>query len=622
MIHKLDQVEQMFADADAFIDTHPHYLNMDVNEIFYTLSDDAFGDMTYIRWGVMTRAIMKDISSYDVSTVVSFIKNVEYKWDLLIENIAYVLCFEKHLDMMELLAHSMDLQAKESVFPLIAAVIPYVDDCRLDIYKQICSLLADNPDDNVCNTFISGYAEAVVRCHKEKELVDYFDAENNGVTAKLVCEVARPLCKSRLADAERVLETLLYSGKRHCIIAAAEYLYRSTLYHMDAFKNYYPRVETVISDDMNLRYYFIPSYCEVIISGQSELSERFTKKLREIVKSGTKEEKKSILYSLQYRFKDSESGRDLLEESIRYLPNDEKEMLSILDYYFTESVKNNMENTLQKLLNIYDRRTVGKEDNIFNYLPQMRYELSKNDRFTELWFEWVMHGNDSAFFLMMDAYKKQLVSTQGILSYSKKSGITDRDIHTLLMGVYLFCIDAGKLMVLLFGLYECVKDKTEFIKMCVEDIYNNYPGDMVAYAEKVMKEQEGTQLLASKVLEHHKRMQKEQEVLKDDMDFVQSMEHRMVDFTLVVERNSRINEMAEENSFFGRYFPKRMMKYGRKFGYFQENKNKKGEFKVSDYQNYSMSIELPLSFIRDPLSYYYRRKCYLADRISVDEIHC
>lgn len=153
---------------NAFIDTHPHYLNMDINEIFDTLSDDAFGDMTYIRWGVMTRAIMKDISSYDVYTVVSFIKNVECKWDLLIENIAYVLCIEKHLDMMELLAYSMDLQAKESVFPLVAAVIPYVDDCRLDIYKQICSLLAYNPDDNVCNRFIVGYAEAVVRCHREK----------------------------------------------------------------------------------------------------------------------------------------------------------------------------------------------------------------------------------------------------------------------------------------------------------------------------------------------------------------------------------------------------------------------------------------------------------------------
>ena len=144
MIHKLDQVEQMFADADAFIDTHPHYLNMDINEIFDTLSDDAFGDMTYIRWGVMTRAIMKDIPSYDISTVVSFMKNAECKWDLLIENIAYVLYFEKHLDMMELLAHSMDLQAKESVFPLVAAVIRYVDDCRFDIYKQICSLLVDN----------------------------------------------------------------------------------------------------------------------------------------------------------------------------------------------------------------------------------------------------------------------------------------------------------------------------------------------------------------------------------------------------------------------------------------------------------------------------------------------
>ena len=95
-----------------------------------------------------------------------------------------------------------------------------------------------------------------------------------------------------------------------------------------------------------------------------------------------------------------------------------------------------------------------------------------------------------------------------------------------------------------------------------------------------------------------------------------STERQRIYQELRLEQNSKITENAEKNSIFASIFPVRKMKYGKRFAFIQIVK--KGEFyyKVSEYAHHTMQIELPRSFINDPIMHRHLKREYLRKRGS------
>ena len=153
-------------------------------------------------------------------------------------------------------------------------------------------------------------------------------------------------------------------------------------------------------------------------------------------------------------------------------------------------------------------------------------------------------------------------------------------------------------------------------------MYANYPADLCEYAESIEKDNTNQYFFALKVLEKHAGENEKKSAIAGDADFRQPMAHRAVDFKIAMDRNNRINQMAEEESLFSRYFPKRMMKYGSKIGFFRETHSRKKEYLESDYGSFNAKVSLPIRFLSDPIDYYQRRENYLKDRLRNYEADC
>ena len=68
-----EKIKEIFNTADKLIEDRPELLSMDVDSIFDEL-DDGTSEMRSVRWGVMTRAKMREIESFAISNLIDFLR--------------------------------------------------------------------------------------------------------------------------------------------------------------------------------------------------------------------------------------------------------------------------------------------------------------------------------------------------------------------------------------------------------------------------------------------------------------------------------------------------------------------------------------------------------------------
>lgn len=71
MIHNLSEVVEMFNMADSLISENSALLSMSTDQIFDEL-DDGTDKMRHIRWGVMTRAKIRELKSFEIQDIIDF----------------------------------------------------------------------------------------------------------------------------------------------------------------------------------------------------------------------------------------------------------------------------------------------------------------------------------------------------------------------------------------------------------------------------------------------------------------------------------------------------------------------------------------------------------------------
>ena len=99
MTYTIDRMKDIFAAADDIIAERPQLLEKKTDDIFNIL-DDGTGNMTVTRWAVMTRALMRGLTSYAIDDIISFLADISDN-SLICEFTGYVLQNEKDIDMLD-----------------------------------------------------------------------------------------------------------------------------------------------------------------------------------------------------------------------------------------------------------------------------------------------------------------------------------------------------------------------------------------------------------------------------------------------------------------------------------------------------------------------------------------
>lgn len=159
MIYDLDEVKEMFADADSIIKERPELLSMHIDDIFDEF--DKTPEMRHIRWGIMTRAKMTEIKEYTSDNIIDFMTNIT-KYDLLCEYIGYVLQTEKHISLIKLLIEAYKNSVHREILPFVEPCLEYEQEFCVDKIDIILDILG-SVNDISKSRLVHGYCSLISR---------------------------------------------------------------------------------------------------------------------------------------------------------------------------------------------------------------------------------------------------------------------------------------------------------------------------------------------------------------------------------------------------------------------------------------------------------------------------
>ena len=191
MIYDLNEVVEMFRMADGLISENPTLLSMSTDQIFDEL-DDGTDKMRHIRWGVMTRAKMRELKSFETQDIIDFLLAIE-EHNLLAEYIGFILQSEYDISLLELLLEAYQQGVQKQILPFAKECIEYEKDCfigQIDIILELIDNIGEGLDRNL---FLNGYAYLVVSKKEETLILEKYTSDYTKALEQLIVRIATEL---------------------------------------------------------------------------------------------------------------------------------------------------------------------------------------------------------------------------------------------------------------------------------------------------------------------------------------------------------------------------------------------------------------------------------------------
>ena len=429
--------------------------------------------------------------------------------------------------------------------------------------------------------------------------------------------IAAELYGKRRENADKWLDIFLNEKSEHCRLMGVEFLYRSIFLDCKSCEKYFDVLETIFCESKVLWEALIPVYARYLISGNNNLYKEIVKKRLCSIKDDDLSKKRQLMQSIGYYIRKSEDYIELIDQIISVSFEKDNQIMQQLDYYLEYKFEINADIAIKKLYEIYFINSYKFNEQFLALLPRTCSSMKQHIKnIITFWCNKFLHGKINEFSLSLDIFNH--VSKLEDMIYLLNLGkLTKKEMLNILEGILLFTINEKRIADLTFVVAAYIKDKDFFFDYCRDNIYVNYSGILMETVQNYMgSNNEYQRDLADRFIEHHKFYISKIQLGYQDKDFMPSTERQRIYQELRLEQNSKITENAEKNSIFASIFPVRKMKYGKRFAFIQIVK--KGEFyyKVSEYAHHTMQIELPRSFINDPIMHRHLKREYLRKRGS------
>ena len=231
----VDRMKDIFAAADDIIAERPQLLEKKTDDIFNIL-DDGTGNMTVTRWAVMTRALMRGLTSYAIDDIISFLADISDN-SLICEFTGYVLQNEKDIDMLDLLMTAYAGGRAEKVLPFVIPCVSSGNECHAAEYITMVRLLNDIKNVGDRSRLVCEYAALIEKHCQEDVILSGYTEEycSNTEMQQLVWQLGCALYKNRHDDAIKWTDMYVYSDDRSRQLMGADFIYRGLMYNTEYF---------------------------------------------------------------------------------------------------------------------------------------------------------------------------------------------------------------------------------------------------------------------------------------------------------------------------------------------------------------------------------------------------
>lgn len=155
-----------------------------------------------------------------------------------------------------------------------------------------------------------------------------------------------------------------------------------------------------------------------------------------------------------------------------------------------------------------------------------------------------------------------------------------------------------------------------YMEFCMKEVYENYPSTMnevanyykTAYNEKQV-------LLSKRVMEAYEWLLDERKKGYEIKDLQPSKERQYIYHKAQREKNKQIHKNADKKSLFAQLFSKCTLKYGVRSAYVVNRRKDEKSYQVNPYVQYQYQVEIPATYVKDPVNFELTRKAYLKEVI-------
>ena len=615
MSYDLKKIECVLGVADRIIKGNPDLLRKTTDEIFDDL-DDGTQEMRRNRWGVMARAAMTRLTGTNINEILAFLYTIKEN-NLLCEYIGYILQSELNISLLELQIEAHKEAADKKILPFVVRFIEYEKSCRMGTLDIILEIIQDVKDGSEAYQFIQNYAKLVVRDVKESEVLRRFIAGYSEALEQLTVQIGIVLFRKRPEDAEQWTDVLLHELSDHCKRMGICFLYRSTFYGYALFEKHFSYIESSLCQNEQFWEGLIPVYIRYLSDHPDGIYRDQVKGRLMQCKDGSQAQKRICIQELKYCDCDSgfRDGSDVIEQLISTPFGIDNKMLNDLDYYFKWKAQRDCAGVLEQLYRLYKENKYALDHQFLEALPQTCMIFrNESEGITGYWYDRLIHGDKYEFYFSIEIFQKILPLDQ-LESFLELQELVRSEMLLGMEGILLFTPDENKIADLAFLLADKIKDNELYFEFCKEKIYSNYSSVLTEKAKSYAASNNLYRAeLAEKILAYDQEYKRKMQKGYEDKDYRINEDRYRKYQTAMAEQNRKIQEEAREGSFFGRYFPDRKMKYGRKIAFVQTVQKGELKYQVNAYAEFRYSMELPRKFLNYPVEFVYMKLDYLQRR--------
>lgn len=612
-----EEIKNMFALADEYIKDNPNVIEMSVDDIFDNL-DDGSAEMRHIRWGVMVRAKMKGLNSYTEQNIVEFLANVKEK-NLLAQYIGYILQEEYNISLLKIMVIAYKNNATVDILYVVEPNIPFEKELELENVYSVINILKENKGHKLLQQTLRNLSILIVSKEREDDIICKYIYEPTDILQDLVYYLGIELCGRQNDKVKDIVGLLLNQKSRRFDISAIDFLSRSVLYGTECFDGY---IEDICVLNEKSEEYFlklIQAFIDYLESCYEGCNREKIKMLLSKVIHGSIESKKFFSRAIDYRDLKSKECLQILAEFMDTSFEKDDEILKGLDVYLKSLLQKNSQEGMRCIKKIYEINRYNLGDSFFGLLPNACEELQKEQELLcEIAFDGILYGDLNAFTFGIKLYEKILVVSE-MGAYIIKSKISDKLLIKIIRGILFFTINTEKMCTLIYESLNGVELTADFMKMCMEDIYSNYPGTFIKISKRYTESaNEKQRYLADTLLQYDAKQRIKIEEGYNNTELRPSDQRMRVYHKAQVEQNNKINVEANNKSLFTRFFPSRTMKYGKRHAFVQAAQNGKYVFQVSNYVTHKVEMELPRESVNNPVEFYRLRNEYIGSRCNYE----
>lgn len=610
MFDSLSEIKTLFEKADAIISEQPDLLSKSTDEIFQQFKNDN-DDMISIRWGIMARAKIASLQSFEISNIISFLADIKDR-NILCGYIGYILQQEYHINLISLLLEAFHCGQYKNILPFVKDLILHESKSFIDELYSILSIISDaNKTDKY--TFINNYSELIISHNEESYIFDKFLLSDNNSLKELLYEICRKLTTHNISRWESWIDIFLKSEQERCKLVGIYLIERSLQTTTTLFDNNFLYIEELCNTH-SLWLALIPSYVRYIASDNELLYCQTVKDRLIVIKNSPLDIKIKYIDSIRYQRNYNQNIIDITNEFLTVSFEMEEQILGGLDYFFEQLCNNDILIAFDKLNSVFTINEYGINYGSKDFFDEITHTKSilakKQNAFIGVWLDKFLNGNSTDFYFAIALFF-DIISIKKLEEYLKTKPLTYEQTIDLLDGVTLFSFNIKKTIALVFTLSQFVDNNDSYFKYCIDNIYSNYPGEFISAAEKLIETGSKQQVELSKQIISHDTVIKDKiKKCHSDKDFKVPSERMLAYYKLQQSQTKRINEDAEKRSIFASFFRSSKMKYGKRIAYYQID-NEHDNFKVQEYTHFHESTELPQAFLNDPVTFYSKRMNYL-----------